>query len=140
MRLRRNARDETLELKETLKCMSLNKEALGGADERVKFYTGLPSYVILMAVFNFVSAHIPESCRLNSLTNFQQFLMVLMKLCLNLFDKDLAYRFGVSQSTVSKYFKKWIEIMFIPLQPLVKWSGQVELQLTMPAVFRKQFT
>ena len=39
--------DENLELKETLKCMSLNKEALDGADERVKFYTGLPSYVIL---------------------------------------------------------------------------------------------
>ena len=40
--------------------MSLNKEASDGADERVKLYTGLPSYVILMAVFNFVSVHIPE--------------------------------------------------------------------------------
>ena len=115
-------RDENLELKNS-QSMSLNKEALDGADERVKFYTGLPSYVILMAVFNFVSAHIPESCSLNSLTNFQQFLMVLMKLRLNLFDKDLAYRFGVSQSTVSRYFKKWIEIMFIHFQPLVKWPG-----------------
>ena len=115
-------RDENLELKNS-QSMSLNKEALDGADERVKFYTGLPSYVILMAVFSFVSAHIPESCSLNSLTNFQQFLMVLMKLRLNLFDKDLAYRFGVSQSTVSRYFKKWIEIMFIHFQPLVKWPG-----------------
>ena len=37
-------RCENLELKETLKCMSLTKVALDGADERVKFYTGLPSY------------------------------------------------------------------------------------------------
>ena len=98
-------RCENLELKETLKCMSLTKEALDGADERVKFYTGLPSYAILMVIFNFVSAHVRESCRPNSLTNFQQFLMVLMKLRLNLFDKELAYRFGVSQS-VSRYFAK----------------------------------
>ena len=132
-------RCENVELKETLKSMSLTKEALDGADERVKFYTGLPSYAILMAIFNFVAAHVPESCSPNSLTNFQQFLMVLMKLRLNLFDKDLAYRSGVSQSSVSRYFAKWIDIMFVRLQPLVKWPGREELQLTMPVVFRKEF-
>ena len=80
-------RCENLELKETLKRMSLTKEALDGADERVEFDTGLPSYAILMAVFNFVAAHVPESCSPNALTNFQQFLMVLMKLRLSHFDK-----------------------------------------------------
>ena len=67
--------------------------------------------------------------------------MVLMKLRLNLFDKDLAYRFGVSQSSVSRYFAKWIDIMFVRLQPLVKWPSREELQLTiyMPVVFRKEF-
>ena len=92
-----------------------------------------------MVIFNFVSAHVRESCRPNSLTNFQQFLMVLMKLRLNLFDKDLAYRFGVSQSSVSRYFAKWIDIMFVRLQPLVKWPSREELQLTMPVVFRREF-
>ena len=116
--------------------MSLTKEALDGADERVKFYTGLPSYAILMVIFNFVAAHVRESCRPNSLTNF---LMVLMKLHLNLFDKDLAYRFGVGQSSVSRYFAKWIDIMFVHLHPLVRWPGREELQLTMPVVFRKEF-
>ena len=86
--------------------MSLTKEALDGADERVKFYTGLSSYATLMATFDFVAAHVPESCNLKSLTNFQQFLIVLMKLRLNLFDKDLACTFGVSQSSVSSYFTK----------------------------------
>ena len=85
-----------------------------------------------MTIFNFVSVHIPENSA-RSLTNFWQFLMVLMKLCLNLFDQDLAYRFGVSQSSVSRYFKKWIEVMFLRLQPLVMWPGREQLKLTMPA-------
>ena len=71
-----------------------------------------------LTIFNFVSAHIVESCNTRSLTNFQQFLMVLIKLRLNLFDQDLPYRFGISQSTVSRYFKKWITITFVRLQPL----------------------
>ena len=33
---------------------------------------------------------------------FQQFVMILMKLCLNLEDQDLAYRFGVNQSTIAR--------------------------------------
>ena len=65
--------------------------------------------------------------------------MVLIKLRLNLFDQDLAYRFGISQSTVSRYFKIWITIMFVRLQPLVKWPGREELQLTMPIEFKKHF-
>ena len=65
--------------------------------------------------------------------------MVLIKLCLNLFDQDLLYRFGISQSTVSRYFKKWITIMFVRLQPLVKSPGREELQLTMPIEFKKHF-
>ena len=92
--------------------------------------------MLLLAVFNFVCTHIPVSSSA-SLSNFQQFLIVLMKLRLNLFDKDLAYRFGISQPIVSRYFMKWIDIMFLRLQSLVKWPGREELQLTMPVTFRK---
>ena len=54
--------------------------------------------------------------------------MVLMTLHLNLGAQDIAYRFGVSQSTVLRYFNKWINVMFVCLQPLVKWSGHDELR------------
>ena len=114
----------------SLKYTSFDEKDLNGNDEKVKFYTGLPTYA--------TSTHIPVSSSA-SLANFQQFLIVLMKLRLNLFDKDLAYRFGISQPSVSRYFRKWINIMFLRLQPLVKWPGREELQLTMPVTFRKQF-
>jgi len=63
----------------------------------IKFYTGLPSYPRLMAVFNFLSSALVQS-KCSALPLFQQFLIALMKLRLNVCDQDIAYRFGVSQS------------------------------------------
>ena len=84
-------------------------------------YTGLPSFVSLMAIFQLVSLHV--SSPHSSLLPFQQFLLVLMKLRLNLFDSDLAYRFRISQATVSTYFSKWKDIMFVRLKSLVGWPA-----------------
>ena len=65
--------------------------------------------------------------------------MVLMTLRLNLGAQDIAYRFGVSQSTVLRYFNKWINVMFVCLQPLVKWPGHDELRKALPMEFRDDF-
>ena len=40
---------------------------------------------------------------------------------------------------MSRYFKKWVDVMYIQLHPLVKWSGREELMKTMPVDFRKNF-
>ena len=100
-----------LEEYQTLTCRINEHEFTEGSlkdnDVKVKFYTGLPSYAVLLLVFKFVSASINLHHR-SALSNFQQFCMTLMKLRLNLFDQDIGYRFGVSQSTVSKNFRKWI--------------------------------
>ena len=65
--------------------------------------------------------------------------MVLMKLRLNLYDQDLAYRFRVHQLTVSRKTRRWIEAMFVRLQPLIKWPGREELMKTMPLSFKAHF-
>ena len=62
-----------------------------------------------------------------------------MKLRLNVLDKYLAYRFAVSQSTVSKVIKKWMEILYIRLNPLVKWPEREMLKKTMPEDFKRGF-
>lgn len=107
-------------------------------DAKVKFYTGLPSFGILKTLFDFVAPHIPDH-RLSAVPKFQQFCMVLMKLRLNLADADLAHRFGVCQSLVSKNWRKWIDAMYIRLKPLIKWPGREELMKTMPRDFLKSF-
>ena len=57
----------------------------------------------------------------STLSNFQQFVVVLAKLRLNLTNQDIGYRFDVHQKTISKMFKKWIKFMYIRLKPLIKW-------------------
>ena len=76
------------------------------SDDRVQFYTGLPSYEVLMAVFEHVVPHVTR--RTQSLDRFQEFVMALMKLRLNVPFQDLAYRFTTSVSTVSRIFSAWI--------------------------------
>ena len=105
----------------------LTEENLQMDDTKVKFYTGLPSFCILKIIFEFISPYIKEHHR-SSLSNFHQFLMVQMKLRLNLFDQDLAYRFGVAQSTVSKIMKKWVNVMYVHLKPLVQWPQREQLR------------
>ena len=62
-----------------------------------------------------------------------------MVLRLNLGDQDLAYRFGVHQSTISRRFKIWIEVMFVRLKPMIKWPDHAVVTRTLPMVFRSHF-
>jgi len=118
----------------------LSQDAFKDDDQKVNFYTGLPSFQILMVIFNFVSPHVKHgSSTTHALSKFEEFIAMLMKLRLGLFDQDLAYRFGVHQSTISRNFRKWIDAMFIRLKPLIKWPGREELQKTLPLDFRAHF-
>ena len=127
---------ENHRLKDSADC--LTEASFQNNDAKVKFYTGLPSFATLISVFTFVSAHVITAPQA-SLTTFQQFVMVLMKLRLNLANQDLAYRFGVHQASVSRNFRKWIDVMYRRLRPLIIWPTREELLKTMPVAFRKSF-
>ncbi|CAH3106647.1 unnamed protein product [Porites lobata] len=53
--------------------------------------------------------------------------------------RDLAYRFGVSISTVSRIFSSWLTTMEIRLSPLIYWPEREELWQTMPQCFQYSF-
>ena len=97
---------------------------------KVSFYTGLPTYEVLEAT----SIHVSPSvkCRTEYLSLFQEMTMVLMKLRLNVPHLDLAYRFGVSQATVSRTFAHWLFIMDVRLSPPIRWPEREELWRTKP--------
>ena len=77
-------------------------------DEYVRFYTGLPNFGVLKSVFEFVA---PPNASATKLTHFQEFMVTLMKLRLDTPLKDLAYRFDVCSSTVSRIMLKWLTIL-----------------------------
>ncbi|XP_029195415.2 uncharacterized protein LOC114961032 [Acropora millepora] len=106
-------------------------------DDKVAFYTGLPTLKLLDALYGHIAPHITR--RSLTLSNYQELVMVLMKLRLDTPYRDLAYRFGVSISTVSKIFSSWLTTMEIRLSPLIYWPEREELWQTMPQCFQYSF-
>ena len=107
------------------------------SDDKVRFYTGLPYYQVLIATFNHVAPHV--SRRTQMLDPFQEFVIVLMKLRLSVPFQDLAYRFMVSVPTVSRNFWLWVNAMDNRLSGLLHWPARENLWKTMPMCFKYAF-
>ena len=105
--------------------------------ERVHFYCGLPNLTIFMAILDLIGPGLIERKKLDK---FQQLLLILMRLRLNLSVQDLGYRFGIHSSTVSKVFQSCIHTMFTAMKFLVRWPQRDELRLTMPLCFKEKFS
>ena len=91
------------------KVTDFDKEYFRNSDDKVLFYNGLPSYEILNFVFELVSPF--ASCHSQTLSPFQEFVMVLIKLRLDVPFQDLAYRLNISVPTVSRTFHSWLITM-----------------------------
>lgn len=107
-------------------------------EDMTKFYTGLPNFLVLMQVFQLCEPYI-TSGHLSVLSKFQQLILVLMRLRLNVPLKDLAYRFHVSYTTVCRIWHKLIGILHGRLEFLIEWPERHVLQATMPMAFRQAF-
>ncbi|XP_062593212.1 uncharacterized protein LOC134254688 [Saccostrea cucullata] len=117
---------------------TFNVDTFSGDDRKVSYYTGLPSFITLMALFNFIEPYIPDSPRI-SVTKFQKFILVLIRLRLNAPVQDLAYRFQIGTSTVSRIFLTTLHVLYVQLKDFIYWPTREELRKTMPMEFRKYF-
>ena len=129
---------ENMRLKQTVSAMELKSESFEGENEQVLYLTGLPTYLVLMTVFNFVSPFIND-IRRTPVTKFHQLLLVLMKLRLNLPNQYFAYKFYIIALTVSKIFQSVLDILFIRLKRLIHWPARETLRKTMPLELKKHF-
>ena len=139
------ARIETLEAEvNTLRAkLSMKKplhfrlENIGDSNHLVSFYTGFQTYELLLAFYEFLGPSVNkltywgtknnQSCkrRKMKLDPLNQLFLTLVKFKLNLRKKDLAHRFGVSVSVVSKYFITWVCFPYCHLRE-VEWMPTVE--------------
>ena len=115
------------------------RESLRGSDAKVHYFTGLQSYEILEIVFEFVTSRLPDSFASSSCNIFDQFLLVMMRLRLNVGVQDLGYRFDIHPSTVCRYFSKWLDVLYTKLHCFINWPERDTLLKTMPMVFRRAF-
>ena len=128
-------------LEENLKCANekIDKLTFIEFDEKtLKFYTGLPNSQIFNIIFATTCEYIYHDKR-NKLTKQQELFMVLMRLRLGLLEEDLAYRFGIDQSNVSRIITKWLNVMSQRLHFLIAWPERDQLRKTMPSCFLENF-
>ena len=104
-------------------------------DTLIRAYTGFPSNEILLAFFQFLGPVVnhlkywgtsTNSCsRKKKLDPLNCLFLTLVKLRLNLSEQDLAFRFGLSTSTVSRYFITWVCFLYNHLKE-IDWSPSIE--------------
>lgn len=131
-------REEMYGLREKCLNSAQSQAELERNEDKVKFYTGVANFRLLMCVFTHVAVCVPVSAN-KVVDQFTEFLMTIIRLRLNVLLRDLAYRFKVSESTASRIFEKWIEILDERLKHLVYWPEREELRKTMPVSFRQSF-
>ena len=119
-------------------------------DEKIKLYAGFSSFTVLMICFKFLgdassklnywgtsSTDIKTSKgRKRMLSPLEEFFLVLVQLHLGLFEQGLAYRFAVSQSTVSRIVNTWINFIYLQFKQLPLWAPR---DLNMPKCFKEKY-
>ena len=75
-----------------------------------------------------------------SLALEDQFFMWLFKVKLGLFDQDLAVRFNVSISTVSRTIVTRSNFLYFTFGCLPLWPCRAQIKKTMPTVFKENFS
>ena len=112
------------------------KEEFRCDNKKVQFYTRLPSFDILNIVFHRIVPFVNRKSQL--LTPFEEFIMTIMKLKLNMPLKILLTD-SMFVSTVSRTFQAWMIVMDCRLQPFIKWPEREALWHTMPQCFQQPF-
>ena len=126
-------------------------EQIAGNDKLIKLYTGFSSYDILLHFFDFLGSAVTKlnywgekgeedrSRHLKKTDPLNQIFMTLMKLKLNPRSLDLAVRFGISESLVSRYVTTWICFLYQHLKE-VEWMPTTEqVASTLPDAFRELY-
>lgn len=103
-------------------------------DKDCLLYTGIP-----LLEFNTLVTCLQSFARTSTMPVVDQIFMTLMKLRQNFVMADLANRFKVSTSQVSKTIKFWIGVMAEHTKDLIPWLPRETIKATMPQAFLRHF-
>ncbi|XP_063752115.1 uncharacterized protein LOC134872657 [Eleginops maclovinus] len=127
-------RAENVLLREKINRKTLTEISLNNNDKKVNVLTGLATYACLMTIFQYLAPFLKVK---SSITCFQQYMLTLMKLRMNLTFDFLGFYFGIDPTTVSRHFKNCVNLMYCRLVPsLVVWPERESLRTSLPYVFR----
>lgn len=130
-------KEENVKLKEQLRKSKFGFHSIKDSDFKVNFFTGIQTLQVFMWLLNIVqrSSLVPKG----GLSWENHLLLVLMKCRLGLTNRDLAYRFGLSFTTVSKILREWTPMLSAILKPLIIWPCREAIMANMPKCFKPKF-
>ena len=99
-------------------------------------YIGIHEWCVFQVLLNLIAPTLPEG---KKLSKFQMVIMFFLKICLSLCDEDIACRFRVHASTVSRNFHRVLDILTIYTTGFIRWPDRETLRLTMPSSFLRFF-
>lgn len=124
-------------------------------ESKICFYTGFPNYATLLACYQFLGPAVnslvydsnkqlvegdsSKRCRSRTLTPKDEFFLVLVRLRLGLMEQDLAYRFEISQSTVSRIISTWINFLYLKFKEIPMWPPRDLVRANMPKQFKEKY-
>ena len=130
-------REENKHLRRRLEAESFGFKMIEGNDEKTRFYTGLPAWAVFYISFYFWLSQVLLS--VTKLVPENELFLVLVRLRLGLLVEDLATRFCVTKSFVSRVFQKWLDVMYIRLSFLIAWPERDICMQNMPMCFKEAY-
>ena len=102
-------------------------------DERkLKYFTGFVDTDMFWIYFRLITQNQIFRNRNSILSLEDQFLLVLLRLRLGITEQFIAHLFHISTSTVGKYFRAWINMMYKRFKALNIWPSREKIINTMP--------
>ena len=146
---------ENKQLKERTSTTSCSQKLtisdIAANDGLVKLYTGFQCHEDFMAFYEFLGPAVDELTywgerkftrkrqRKRKLSSLDQLLLTLMKLKLNLRNKDLGFRFGISESLVSRYICTWVCFLYQHMKE-IEWTPSTrQVAATLPYSFQEKY-
>ena len=125
-------------------------------DDKIRFYTGFPSRKHFDSCFRYLGpcvnslhywgSRYAADCQRElkcgpqrKLSPIEEFFMTLCRLRVGLFEEDLADRFGVHPSTVSRIFITWVNFLYFKFKDIPLWPTRAKVQQHMPESFKKKY-
>lgn len=127
-------------------------ESISHNDSLIQLYTGFKSYEHLMLFYELLGPSVHHlnywgkrktttfRLRKLKLSPLNQLFLTLIKLKLNLPERDIAYRFGIATSTVSKYFTTWVCFLYYQLSEIDWRPSPEQVRRTLPQSFREKYS
>ena len=156
----RSLEDRLEVLQKEVECLAksqMRAKMIEGNDRATRFYTGLPTFVVFMALFEYLQGKAsrmrlwrgpkaeenrkPDRRGAGGRTGgrrldlVDEFFMTLIRLRLGLFSEDIAQRFGISVSYFGKIFNTWVVFLSKELSLLFPFPSPEKVKMHTPRQF-----